>query len=150
MEFWCGGYGWQAVVPGTRVSMISVSQEGLKLRLARSGYPLQFALLGYTRPRALPIRLWHLIIGHRSIQDIRKTALAVRGMKLDDPDPISDLQYHSCELSKSPLQINRALGKIPDHALEEVSIDVVGPITLIGFFGHRYATLITDRKSRVR
>ena len=96
------------------ISKISVSQEGLKLRLAESGHPSHIALLANTRPRALPIRLWHLRMGHRSIQDIRKTALAVRGMKLDDPDPTSDLQCHSCELSKSHLQINRALRKILD------------------------------------
>jgi len=120
------------------------------LRLAKSGHPFQIALLANTRPRALPIRLWHLRLGHRSIQDIRKTAGAVISMKLDDPDPTSDFQCHACELSKSHLQINRALRKVPDSALDEISIDVVGPITSIGFNGHRYATLITDRKSRVR
>ena len=41
----------------TLISRISISQEGLKLRLTRSGHPPQFALLGYTRPRALLIHL---------------------------------------------------------------------------------------------
>ena len=71
-------------------------------------------------------------------------------MKLDDPDLISDLQYYLYKLSKSHLYINRALRKVPDQALEEISVDVISPITPIGFNGHRYTTLITDRKSRAR
>ena len=71
-------------------------------------------------------------------------------MKLYDPDLTSDLQYYLYKLSKSHLHINRALRKVPDQALDEISIDVVSPITPIGFNGHRYATLITDRKSRAR
>ena len=76
------------------ISKILISQEGLKLRLAESGdsgHLSHIALLANTRPKALLIRLWHLRIGHRSIQDIRKTAIAVCGMKLYDPDPTLDL-----------------------------------------------------------
>ena len=71
-------------------------------------------------------------------------------MKLHDPDLTSDLQYYSYKLSKSHLYINRALRKVLDQALEEISINVISLISLIGFNGHRYTTLITDRKSRVR
>ena len=136
----------------TLISRISISQEGLKLRLAKfgSGHPPQFALLGHTRPRALLIRLQHLRIGYRSIQDIRKTALAVRRMKLDNPDLTSDLQYYLYKLSKNHLYINRALRKVLDQALKEISIDVISLITPVGFNRHRYTTLIIDRKSKVR
>ena len=126
------------------ISGILISQEGLKLRLTESGHLFQIALLANTRPKALPIRLQHLRLGYKNIQDIRKTVIAIIGMKLNDPDPTSDFQCHIYELSKSHLQINKALRKILDFTLNEIFINIIGFITLISFNGHRYIILITD------
>lgn len=138
---------------GESIASVDISPDGLELRVIGPGASLPTALVVSRKPRALPIRLWHLRLGHRSLDDVRQTAKSATGIVLEDPEPEKDTASTicgSCEAGKSEQQLSRAKRDEPQGVLDEISVDVLGPTTPVGFNGHKWATIITCRKSRAR
>ena len=98
---------------------------------------------------AVSINTWHRRLGHIGIDNIKKTAKITEGMDIDS-DTELEKPCDPCEIGKSLRTVSRKPQDRPEHVGDMIHVDVVGPISPVGFNGHRWGILITDGSTRAR
>lgn len=132
------------------IATIDTSKDGLLLRVLSQGPSIRTALAAFQSPRKQTRRVMHLRLGHRSAECVENTVKSTSGIILDESPSGVSVLCRDCLTGNITQDISRVPRPEPEHCLDEISFDMIGPITPTGFNGHRWATMATDRKSRVR
>lgn len=90
---------------------------------------------------------WHQRLGHVGPLILSKTKDFAKGLGGLDTSELSHCE--ACHLSKAQRTITREKRPTPLQALDEVFIDMVGPLEP-SIFKQRYAVIITDATTRMR
>jgi hypothetical protein len=90
---------------------------------------------------------WHQRLGHVGAKILSKTKALSRG--LENVDTTELALCRTCHLSKAQRTVSRDPRPLPSSPLDEVFIDVVGPVEY-SVQANRWATVVTDAKTRYR
>ena len=95
----------------------------------------------YNEIRSESLEIWHKILGHCNISDVRKLAGVVKGMKISDD---SDFDCETCILAKQVNKRNKQPHVRTTYPFELVHTDLAGPIDPIAKDGFKYVISFTD------
>ncbi|KAI0995968.1 hypothetical protein K3495_g12213 [Podosphaera aphanis] len=98
-------------------------------------------------PKTTSAQRWHQRHDHNGQKLLKKTAQYSKGMEGLDTGELTICE--TCHLSKAQQFVSREPRPTPFEPLDEVFIDTVGKLTT-ACYGHQYAVIITDAKSRMR
>ena len=101
----------------------------------------------FAMPKADTTR-WHQRLGHVGNKILSATKALVPGLEQIDTSMLKHCE--PCKLARSQRVVSRTPRPAPQSSLDEVHMDVVGPIHPPDIFGCKYILMITDAKSRRR
>ena len=130
------------------VLVIKPLTEDCKSRYQVPSIPLTIAAPAVARiPKISDAQRWHQRLGHAGAKILAKTKALSKGLEGIDTSELA--LCRACHLSKAQRVVSRNSRPLPSSPLDEVFIDVVGPIDA-SLEGNRYITVVTDAHSRLR
>jgi transposase InsO family protein len=95
------------------------------------------------------MNVWHRRLGHLGYENVKKTATMTTGMELDEREDTAEF-CKPCIMSKSMRTVSRKPQERATNTFDLIHLDVLGPITPMGYNGHRWALFLTDDYARYR
>lgn len=92
--------------------------------------------------------LWHERLGHVKDPILKKTAANSIGLEGVDFSELSNCQ--TCHLSKAQRYVSREPRPTPNEPLDEIHVDMVGPLDAALFTACTYLVILTDARTRYR
>lgn len=108
---------------------------------------IRLAAPATAKPQADTMK-WHQRLGHVGSKILSLTKAKLSGLELIDTAELGHCE--PCKLARSQRIVSRIHRQRPNHALDEVHIDLVGSITPPDLYGNQWILMITDARTRYR
>jgi transposase InsO family protein len=129
-----------ALTRSNNLLYIKLGDEGLERQQDQQAFP---AIIKPT------LSVWHRRLGHLGYENVKRTATMTTGIELDEREDTPEF-CRPCVMSKSMRTVSRKPQERATNTFDLIHLDVLGPITPIGYNGHRWALFLTDDHARYR
>ena len=122
-------------------SAVLIANDGNTFPIQQRGRLYYLCKTSITERRNESLEMWHRLLGHCNVEDVKKLEQVVQGMKITES---KDFDCETCILSKQTNTRNREPDIRATTPFQLIHTDLAGPIDPTAKEGFRYAIIFTD------
>ena len=118
-----------------------ITKNGTSFPIEQHGRLYYLCKTSTNNKRSESLEMWHKLLGHCNLHDVKKLEGVVQGMNIVDT---KDFDCETCILSKQTNTRNKEADIRATKPFELIHTDLAGPIDPVAKDGFRYAIIFTD------